>query len=189
MMNSGSPAFKSSHVSTHTNIWSEFPRSDRSSAMRPLQINDPDSLWDFGSFRPRPDQQSLDLLLNQRSRSPSGLRCFHPLLSYGVLRTRSSRFGTTRPLSDQRPRFTLVVSPPPCPQTSELWILHHLSSLTMDGPKSLRDFDKSTSLVHTRVKSRALTSRSNGYWSFTLRPNRWDPFLSSVLPLFCWTLI
>jgi hypothetical protein len=28
----------------------------------------------------------------------------------------------------------------------ELWILRHLSSLTMDGPYSLRDFDKSTLL-------------------------------------------
>jgi hypothetical protein len=36
--------------------------------------------------------------------------------------------------------------------------------------------------VHTRVKSRALTSGSNGYWSFTLRSNRWDMFLSSALP-------
>jgi hypothetical protein len=70
LMNSGSPAFGSSHVSTHTNLQSEFPQSDRSSATRPLQINDPDSLQDFGTltsplFRPRPDQWSFDLLFDQ----------------------------------------------------------------------------------------------------------------------------
>jgi hypothetical protein len=151
-----------------------------------------DSLRDFGSFRPRPDQRSFDLLLDQRSRSPSGLRRFHPLLSSRVLHTQSSRSGATHPLSDQRPRFTSVVSPPPCPQTSE--VVDLTPPVLLDDGRSqitsgLRDFDKSTSPVHTRVKSRALTSRSNGCWSFTLRPNGWDLFLSSALPLFCWTLI
>jgi hypothetical protein len=49
----------------------------------------------------------------------------------------------------------------------------------------LQDFDNSTSPVHTRVKSHALTSRSNGCWSFMLISNGWDLFLSSALPLFC----
>jgi hypothetical protein len=117
LMNYDSSAFKSSHVSTHTNLQSEFPRNDKSSSTCPLQIHDPDSLRDFGSFRPRPDQQSFDLLLDQQSISPSGLRCFQPLLSYGVLCTQSSRSGATHPLLDQWTRFTLVVYPPPCPQT------------------------------------------------------------------------
>jgi hypothetical protein len=79
LMNSGSATFWSSHVSTHTNLQSEFPRSDRSSTMHPLQIHGLDSLRNFGSFRPRPDQRSFDLLLDQLSISPSGLRRFHPL--------------------------------------------------------------------------------------------------------------
>jgi hypothetical protein len=140
-----SPAFGSSHVSTHTNLWSEFPRSDRSSAMRPLQINDPDSLRDFGSFRPRPDQRSFDLLLDQRSRSPSGLRRFHPLLSSGVLCTRVPDLvpRVHFQINDQdllRLFLLLLVH-----KLLKLWILRHLSSLTMDGPKSLRDFGTLTS--------------------------------------------
>jgi hypothetical protein len=104
----------------------------------------------------------------------------------------SSIFGTTRPLSNQRPRFTSIVSPPPCPQTSKVVDLTPpvlLDDEWFQITSRLQDFDKSTSLSHTRVKSRALTSGSNGCWSFPLRPNGWDLFLSSALPLFCWTLL
>jgi hypothetical protein len=120
LMNSDSPAFRSSHISTNTNPRSEFSQSDRSSATCPLQINDPGSLWEFGSFRPIPNQWSLDLLLNQHLRYPSGLQFFRPLLSSGVLHTQSSKSNATRLLSYQQPRFTLAVSPPPCPKNSEV---------------------------------------------------------------------
>ena len=47
LMNYGSPAFGNSHISTHSNLWNEFPQSDKSSTTRTLQINDPDFLHDF----------------------------------------------------------------------------------------------------------------------------------------------
>lgn len=49
MMNSGSLAFEISFPSTHTNLRREFPRSDRSSATHPLQINDPHLLQLFST--------------------------------------------------------------------------------------------------------------------------------------------
>jgi hypothetical protein len=51
MMKSISPSFKSSHVSTQANLPSEFPWSDRSFATHPLQINEPDSLWDIETLK------------------------------------------------------------------------------------------------------------------------------------------
>jgi hypothetical protein len=76
MMNYGSPAFGISHVSTHTNLWSEFPRVtdllprvlskstalilfETSAISDQYQINGPsnsslitdrDILWYFGAF-------------------------------------------------------------------------------------------------------------------------------------------
>jgi hypothetical protein len=104
----------------------------------------------------------------------------------------SSRYGATHPLSDQRPRFTSIFSPPPCPKTSK--VVDLTQYVLLDDGRSqitsgLQDFDNSTTPVHTRVNSCALTSRSSGCWSFVLRPNKWDLFLSSALPLFYWTLI
>jgi hypothetical protein len=89
-------------LSSNTNLHSESFGSVGYSDTCPLQINGPGYLRDFNTFQPRPYKRSFDLLLDQRSISPSELWCFHPLLSSGVLHTQNSRSGTMCPLSNQR---------------------------------------------------------------------------------------
>jgi len=101
-------------------------------------LNNQTVLMNSGSFQPRLDQRSFDLLLDQRSRFPLGLWHFHPLLSSGVHHTRSLlpciHFQVNH--QDLILLFLLLC----VHKIMKLWILRHLSSMTMDNPKSFCDF-------------------------------------------------
>jgi hypothetical protein len=81
--------------------------------------------------------------------SSSGFRSLnsYTLISHGVCLPEIRDLLKHTSPSVQRPRFTSVVSPPLLVhKLPKLWILRHLSSLTMDSPQFLWDFGALTVL-------------------------------------------